>query len=243
MRKVVIVNLKGGSGKTTLATSLAAWWACAGLNTCLLDLDPQGAAAAWLRRRPKTRPSIHGLTLPSRSAAVTLSFALRIPPDVDRLVVDTAAGLNGAALADTVRGAAAVLVPVVPGEMDSAAAARTIADLLVVAKLDRRSGRLAIVGNRVKRGTVGARRLKRFMDSLEIPLVATFHDAQAYVHAVREGLGLCELKSYRTGGECEAWKPLMEWLETRRVDISAETALGPRGLLRSAIPGTPNGED
>lgn len=231
MRKVVIANLKGGSGKTTIATSLAAWWACAGRNTCLLDLDPQGAAAAWLKRRPKSRPSIHGLSLPSRPAAVTLSFALRIPPAVERLVVDTAAGLNGSSLADTVRGAAAVLIPVAPGEMDSAAAARTIADLLVVAKLGKSSGRLAVVANRVKRGTVGARRLERFMGSLKIPLIATLHDAQAYSHAVREGLGIGELKSYRTGGEFEAWRPLLEWLETRQVEISAETALGPRSLL------------
>lgn len=242
MRKIVVANLKGGSGKTTVATSLAAWWACAGRDTCLLDLDPQGAAAAWLRRRPKTRPAIHGLSLPTRPAAVTLSFALRIPPTVERLVVDTAAGLSGAALTDTVRGAAAVLVPVVPGEMDSAAAARTIADLLVVAKLGRRSGRLAVVANRVKRGTVGARRLKRFVDSLEIPLITTLHDAQAYIHAVREGLGLGELRSYRTGGEREAWQPLLEWLETRQLEISAETALGPRGLLAGAAMHHPAGE-
>lgn len=242
MRKVVVANLKGGSGKTTLATSLAAWWACAGLDTCLLDLDPQGAAAAWLRRRPKARAPIHGLSLPSRPAAVTLSFALRIPPTVERLVVDTAAGLAGAALADTVRGAAAVLVPVVPGEMDSTAAARTIADLLVVAKLGRRSGRVAVIANRVRRGTVGARRLRRFVDSLDIPLIATLHDAQAYIHAVREGLGLGELKSYRTGGEREAWQPLLEWLETRRIEINAETALGPRTLLSSAAARLPTGK-
>jgi len=239
MRKIVIANLKGGSGKTTVATSLAAWLGGAGHDTCLLDLDPQGAASAWLRRRPNNRPRIRGIAPPPRSRAVTMSFALRIPPLVDRLIVDTPAGLIGADLADTVRGAAAVLIPVLPGEMDSAAAARTIRDLLLVAKLGRHSGRVAVVANRVRRRTVGARRLERFIANLDIPLVATLHDSQAYAHAIREGLGLNELKSYRTRGEREAWQPLLEWLAERRVEISAATALGPRRLPPERTPEPP----
>ena len=226
LKKVVVANLKGGAGKTTVATTLAAWWAGQGYSTCLLDLDPQRAATTWLRRRPANRPAIHGLHPPSQTAGVTLSFALRIPQDAERLVVDTPAGLGGTALADVVRGAAAVLIPVLPGEMDSDAAARTVADLLLVGKLDRKSGRLAVIGNRVRRRTIGAERLERFMAALDIPLVATLHDAQAYVHAVREGLGLHELSARRLGGERMAWVPLLEWIESRPMEISAQTALG-----------------
>jgi len=239
MRKIVVANLKGGSGKTTVATSLAAWLRADGHDTCLLDLDPQGAASAWLRRRPDNRPAVRGIAPPTHSGGVTLSFALRIPPLVERLIVDTPAGLAGAELADTVRGAAAVLIPVLPGEMDSAAAARTIRDLLLVAKLGRHSGRVAVVANRVRRRTVGARRLERFIDTLDIPLVATLHDSQAYVHAVREGLGLNELKSYRTRGECEAWQPLLDWVRTRGLEITAATALGPRRLAPARTPRSP----
>jgi chromosome partitioning protein len=108
MKKIVVANLKGGSGKTTIATTLAAWWAGKGYKTCLLDIDPQQAASAWLRRRPANRPPIHGLRPPTQATGVTLSFALRIPHDTQRLVVDTPAGLSGTALADTVRGATAV---------------------------------------------------------------------------------------------------------------------------------------
>ncbi len=225
MKKVVVANLKGGAGKTTIATTLAAWWAGQGYSTCLLDLDPQRAATTWLRRRPANRPSIHGLHPPSQTSGVTLSFALRIPHDVERLVVDTPAGLGGTALADTVRGAAAVVIPVLPGEMDSDAAARTVADLLLVGKLDRKSGRLAVIGNRVRRRTIGAERLERFMAALDIPFIATLHDAQAYAHAVRDGLGLHELPARRLGGERMAWVPLLEWIESRPMEIDAQTAL------------------
>ncbi len=200
-------------------------------KTCLLDLDPQRAASAWLRRRPANRAPIHGLQVPSQTASVTLSFALRIPHDTQRLVVDTPAGLSGAALANTVRGAATVLIPVLPGAMDSDAAARTLADLLLVAKLGRHSGRLAIIGNRVRRRTIDAERLQRFIAALDIPLIATLHDAQAYIHAIRDGLGLHELPSRRLGGERMAWIPLIEWVEARELEISAQTALGSRSLL------------
>lgn len=231
MKKVVIANLKGGSGKTTVATSLAAEWARRGYATCLLDLDPQRAATAWLRRRPESRPRIHALSPPTRSTGVTLSYALRIPEGTERLVVDTPAGLSGVPLADTVHGAAAVLIPVSPGAMDSDAAARTVANLLLVAKLGRRSGRLAVIANRVRRRTIGADRLQHFIAALDIPLVTTLHDLQAYGHATASGLGLHELPRRKAGGERMAWVPLLEWLETRELEISARTALRPRSLV------------
>ncbi len=231
MKKVVVANLKGGSGKTTVATTLAAWWAGEGYKTCLLDLDQQHAASAWLRRRSDKQPKIHSLNLPTQRSGVTLSYALRMPHDAERLVVDTPAGLVGGALADTVRGAAAVLVPVLPGALDSDAAARTVSDLLLIAKLGRHSGRLAVIANRVRRGTIGAERLQRFIDALDIPLIATLHDLQAYSHAIRDGLGLHELPKRRLGGERMAWLPLLDWVESREMEISAQTALGPRSLL------------
>lgn len=225
MKKVVVANLKGGSGKTTIATTLAAWWASKGYKTCLLDLDPQQASSSWLRRRPPDQAPIHGLQPPAQTAGVTLSFALRMPHDTERLVVDTPAGLRGIALADTVRGAAAVLVPVLPGEMDGDAARRTVSDLLLIAKLGRHSGRLGIIGNRVRRRTIGAERLQQLIAALDAPLITLLHDSQAYVHATSEGLGLHELPSRRLGGERTAWLPLLKWIESRPMEISAQVAL------------------
>lgn len=41
MKKILIANPKGGSGKTTLSTSLAGYFASQGIKVCLLDLDKQ----------------------------------------------------------------------------------------------------------------------------------------------------------------------------------------------------------
>lgn len=235
MKKIVVTNLKGGSGKTTLATSLAAYYASRSSETCLLDLDPLQAATSWLRRRDSALPTIHGLGLAPRGGNVTRSFALHTLQDIDRLIVDTPAGLPATDLADCVRGAAAILIPVQPSQVDCDVAARTIADLLLVAKVGRQSGRLAVLGNRVRRRTLGADRLQRFLDALAIPLVTTLHDKQAYAHAICNGLGIHELSSRYTGGERAAWLPLLEWIESRELEVNVQTALSPR-TWASALP-------
>lgn len=230
MRKIVVVNLKGGSGKTTIATTLSAWLAGLEQATTLLDLDPQEAAWGWLGRRPPTCPGISALSPAHAPQGMTLSFALRIPVGTEWLVVDTPAGLDGIHLAEVVRGAAAILIPVLPGEMDYRAAARTISNLLLQAKLTRHSQRIGLIANRVRRRTVGARQLEYFIAALDIPLVATFHDTQAYAHAIRKGLGLGELQSSRLLEERAAWRSLLDWIASRPLEFTAQTALGAHRL-------------
>ena len=52
MRRIAVVNHKGGTGKTTTAVHLAAGLAEAGHRTLLLDLDPQGNVGAWFGVEP-----------------------------------------------------------------------------------------------------------------------------------------------------------------------------------------------
>ena len=58
MRSIMVLNPKGGSGKSTIATNLAAYFAAEGQNVALSDLDPQGSSIAWLKVRPPGRPPI-----------------------------------------------------------------------------------------------------------------------------------------------------------------------------------------
>ena len=51
MKTVLVASSKGGVGKTTIATHLAAHAALDGLNTVLVDADPQGSSTRWAHRR------------------------------------------------------------------------------------------------------------------------------------------------------------------------------------------------
>ena len=93
-RNILIANAKGGCGKTTLATNLAAYFSKRGLATALMDFDPQGSSAYWLELRPENASPITGISAFSQhNSTETRSFHNRLPRGIERVVVDSPAGL------------------------------------------------------------------------------------------------------------------------------------------------------
>ena len=214
-RKLVVLNAKGGSGKTTVATNLAAWFASRGEPTALMDFDPQGCSTRWLSNRPENLPPIHGIAAFRINQQATRSWQLRTPPGTRYLVVDTAAAIPAQRISEFTRDADAILIPVGATDIDTHAAAGFIADLLLVAKEDRRHGRIAVVANRVRSGTVAQRRLLRFLDTLAIPCLTILRDSQVYAHSAQLGLGIHEFKPHMVRRDLEQWAPLLAWVERR----------------------------
>jgi chromosome partitioning protein len=222
-QRIIVINPKGGSGKTTVATNLAAYYASAGLNTVMMDYDPQASTTRWLRKRGPPLPSIHGIAAFERSARVTRSFQLMLPTGTDRVVIDTPAALTAQEMPELVRGADAILVPVLPSDIDIHACSRCISDLLLVAKVRRSDQRIGVVANRVRRNTLTFATLMRFLGTLQIPVVATLRDSQNYVRAAELGVGIHEMKPYLVREDVETWAPLIDWVEGRR---AVEPAVG-----------------
>jgi chromosome partitioning protein len=214
MLRIVVLNPKGGSGKTLVATNLVAACASAGRRTTLLDNDRQGSATRWLAQRSPAAPAIHGVAaFEPQPAYVTRSFAMRVPPDAERVVVDTPAALDQKQLVDAVRHADKIIVPVLPSGGDMHAAARCIATLLVQAKVPKGPRVLGVAANRVRRNTVTHAALMRFLDSLGLPVVAVLRDVQAYARAAEAGQGICELRATEAGAELAQWQGLLRWIE------------------------------
>jgi chromosome partitioning protein len=214
-RRIVVLNPKGGSGKTTIATNLASFYAVQGLKPTLMDYDPQGSSWRWVRKRQETAPPIHGIPAYERNSRVTKSFALRIPSDSQRVVVDTPAAIVAQSMPDMTRLATAVLVPVLPSDIDIHAATQCISSLLLVAKISRAEQRIGVIANGVKRNTLVYRSLMRFLDTLRIPVVATLRDSQAYIRAAETGLGIFEMKAAQVEDDLAEWTSLIEWLGSR----------------------------
>jgi chromosome partitioning protein len=222
-QRIVVLNTKGGSGKTTIATNLAAYYAQAGRRVALMDLDPQGSSMRWLRQRPAEAPSIYGIAGYEKRLNVTRSFALRSPPGTEHVIVDTPAALAVTQMPETVRDAGAIIVPVLPSDIDIHAASRCIADLLLVAKVHRSERRLVIVANRARRYTKAFQSLVRFLQSLHIPVAAVLRDSQAYIRSAETGLGLHEMKGALLQDDLDSWQPLVDWLERRSGSLLPET--------------------
>ena len=213
LNRVVILNPKGGCGKSTLATNLAAAYAARGDLPAVMDYDPQGSTTAWLERRPGDLPAIHGIAAFRRDNRVTRSFQLRIPPESNTVIVDTPAGVTHGDLPELTRRSSSILVPVLPSEMDIHAASRCIADLLLVAQINRNERKLAVVANRTRANTKSFVRLMRFLDSLGIPIIAVLRDSQNFVHAAEQGLGIVEMQPSRVQKDLAQFDNVTRWLD------------------------------
>jgi chromosome partitioning protein len=226
VQKIVVLNPKGGSGKSTVATNLAAYYAWKGRSVALMDHDLQGSSMRWLKLRPAALPQIHGIAAYERRMGVTRAFALRTPPGTERLVVDTPAAITSQQLPELTQDAHAIVVPVMPSEIDIHAASRCIADLLLAGRVHRSERRLVIVANRARRYTKAFSSLMKFLDSLRIPVAAVLRDSQAYVRSAECGMGIHEMKGSLLQEDLDSWRPLVEWLEARA--LPAPVAEAPR---------------
>ena len=82
LRKIVVLNPKGGCGKSTLAVNLAGYLAACRSPVALMDFDPQGSTMRWLKVRPANAPPIHGIAAYSLRGSMTRSWQLRVPAEI-----------------------------------------------------------------------------------------------------------------------------------------------------------------
>ena len=238
LNKVVILNPKGGCGKSTVATNLAACYAKRGTIPAIMDYDPQGSSMAWLERRSPERPAIHGIAAYKKSMQATRSWQLRVPSETEILLIDSPASVDHDDLRELTRDATSILVPVLPSPMDIHAASRCIADLLLVAKVDRRDCKLAVVANRTRKNTKSFHKLMRFLDSLGIPIIAVLRDTQNYVRSAEQGIGVCEMPPSRVKADVEQIEKLANWLDAwpeRRRESTATAAVDKRPTFTQSI--------
>jgi chromosome partitioning protein len=208
------MNTKGGCGKTTVATNLASYYACQGYATALFDYDRQASATRWLKQRRPGRAPIHGVAAfePPREG-ITRTWQMRVPDNTRYIITDTPAGYALVDVEDRVAEADVILIPVLPSFIDIHSTADFIRDLLLVGKARAHNTRLAIVTNRTRIRTKAVDKLERFLQNLDIPVIARIRDTQHYVTAAEQGVGIHELGERDAAKDIESWASLVEWLD------------------------------
>jgi chromosome partitioning protein len=217
MLTVLVINAKGGSGKTTLSTNIASYFASKQHKTAIIDYDPQGSSLQWLQARPDNAEKIHGANgAPPKGAVIQRSLQGWIPADIEVLVIDAPAGAKGLLLQEMVRRASFIVIPVTPSPIDIRATADFIQDLLLGGKMLTAKAKVAVVANRVRNpGSTAYADLERFLSSLKLPFLTCVRDSDTYLVAAEIGLGIFEMHEIDTTEEQRELMPIIKWLEGR----------------------------
>ena len=204
MPVIVVANPKGGVGKSTLSTNLAGYLASRGHSVMLGDVDRQQSALTWLSIRPKNLPAIG--TWETQHDEI-----VRPPKGTTHVVLDTPAGLHGKRLDEVMKLADKVIIPLQPSIFDIHATHAFVRDLLAHRRSDK--VKFAIIGMRVREGTISADHLRAFVEGLKVPVLGFLRDTQNYVHLAAHGLTLWDVSSSRFERDLEQWKPVIDWVD------------------------------
>ena len=208
MRTIMLLNAKGGCGKSTLASNLACHYAAEGKSVALVDFDPQKSGLEWLAVRSEDDWEILGID--------GTQADMKIPRNVEVVIYDVPAGISGKELTAMVKRAETIIIPVLPSPIDIRAASHFIRDLLLVGKVSRKQTKIAVVANRVRENTLVYHKLEKFLSSLKIPFIATLRDTQNYIRADERGLGIFELAPSSVYWDLEQWQKLTRYLNSQR---------------------------
>ncbi|SCY45225.1 chromosome partitioning protein [Nitrosospira sp. Nl5] len=208
MRTILVANPKGGCGKTTLATNLAAYLAGQNQRVAMWDLDRQKSSLDWLALRAAELPAITSLDADRNEINPV------IPDNNDWLVLDSPAGIHGKNLAQALKLAHKIVVPVQPSIFDMAAT-RDFLDRLMEEKAVRKhKAFIGIIGMRVDPRTRAAATLEQFLKQYDLPILTYLRDTMVYVNAAFTGKSIFDLPSYLAERDLTQWQPLIEWVET-----------------------------
>jgi chromosome partitioning protein len=205
----MVLNAKGGCGKSTLATNIAVFFARDGVKVCLADYDPQRSSLDWLAQRPADLPAISGV--PAYEEGLR-----NVARSVEILVIDAPARAHGTELNELVRRAETIIVPVLPSSIDIKACGHFMTELLEIGKVSRRQARLAVIANRVREYTLIYEELDRYLARLKVPYLGCLRDAQNYVRAYSRGMGVLELPEYLAWPDWKQWEPIGASLDSKR---------------------------
>jgi chromosome partitioning protein len=208
----LVVNPKGGSGKTTIAINLASAFAADNIPTTLMDYDPQGSSLAWLHSRPRQAPTIYSANGAPQKFGRLRSLDMYVPPETQQLIVDAPAGTGGLLLHELLERSHCVLVPVIPSVIDIRATEAFVKDLLAISRVRAGEVRLGIVANKVRVSMPAYQPFLHFLRTLEVKVVARVLDSDMYLKAVETGIGIFEMDAGATASERRQFAPIAEWV-------------------------------
>jgi len=208
MKTVLVASSKGGAGKTTIATHIAAHAAVDGLKTVIIDADPQQSATRWAERRA----GMDAAVLPINGASRAKTAWNSLPQGTQRVVIDAPAGAMATNLELWLEHADAVVVPVQPSALDLDATVPFLNTLAQHPRVRRGDLRVGLVANRMKPWTNASQATHELLAQWPYPVVASLRDSQAYILLTGLGRSMFDYGSVQVRRHQDDWTPLLKWL-------------------------------
>jgi chromosome partitioning protein len=222
MAVIAVVNRKGGTGKSTIATHVASYLAMQGHEVMLGDVDRQQSSRLWLGLRPEARPRIHGWTIDERNFA-------RPPAGVKHVVLDTPGGFQGIGLMKVAQYADAILIPSTASLFDRRAASDCVQELRSFPRIQTAKCTLASLGMRIDGRTRNAEIVAAWAAEQGLEHLGTIREAQVYARCLEQGLSIFDFPPNRSvAGFVAEWARIGQWVEAaveRAAAAQAEAAV------------------
>jgi chromosome partitioning protein len=213
MRTILVINSKGGCGKTTVTTNLASYYAAAGANVAITDHDPQGSSLQWLKMRPPHLARIHGANGTAPKQHLLRTLQTWIPTTTEIELIDAPGAVKGLVLQDVVAKADSIVIPVAPSAIDVHATADFLKNLLLLGRVRQRNVRVAVVANRVRSSMPVYEPLERFLKSLNLPFLTRISDSDTYISAAEQGIGVFDMDAEAAAVQRGEFLPVVRWLD------------------------------
>ncbi len=203
MRKILIANGKGGCGKTTIATTLAAALANSGADVILADADRQGSSLSWLKARPENLAKIEALDW-SKEKAIG-----EFPKGRDALVIDGPGGLRSTLAEQLIAECDDVVVPVSPSAFDWNATEKFVNRISKMKRVKKGKAGIHLIANRVRPRTRILSELETFMSDLGYPVLARLSDRVVYARLASNGESVFDQNTRENISARSQWQPLI----------------------------------
>ena len=215
---ISVVNEKGGSGKTTIAVNLAFKFAEQGIDTMLVDADPQRSVETLIDYRAN-----NGLELPFTSVSRTgdsLAKEVRnLANKYDSIIIDTG-GRDSREMRQALLVSDIVLIPTIITSGFDQAVLNKMLNLISETLIMNENLKTLIVNNKASTNPMLQNKVQKFVDFLsevELPQNVKLaniilHEREIYKNVIFDGKSVIELEDNKARDEVNAlYKELLEF--------------------------------